>query len=317
MNSQSIIVAGIDVSKAKLDVDLAPQPRKVQFDYDEHGLAQLIDWLRQQRAQLVVLEATGGLERRLVRALAAADLPFHVANPRQVRDFARATGQLAKTDRIDARVIAQFGHKLQPTPSVLPSKTRRKLLAAVTRYQQLRQMRTAESNRLDRTDDADMRQSIEQMIAHIDQQLKQVEKNMDQLVATDDAMSRDVQLIASMPGLGRLTAHRLVAMLPELGDCNRRQIARLIGVAPINRDSGTMRGKRTTGGGRAAIRTILYMPTLVAVRHNPAIRKIYQHLIEQGKPNMLALIAAMRKLIILVNIMIRERKTWDKLASSA
>jgi transposase len=317
MNSPSIIVAGVDVSKAYLDVDLAPQPHASRFTYDAEGLGRLIDWLQQHEVQLVVLEATGALERRLARALATAALPFHIANPRQVRDFARAMNQLNKTDKADAHVIAQFGHKLQPRPSVLPSETRQKLIAAVTRHEQLKQMRVAENNRLDRADDPTMQLLIEQMIEKVDQQLEGVEQVMDQLVASDESMQRDVNTIASTPGLGKLTASRLVAMLPELGQCNRQQIARLIGVAPINRDSGTMRGKRTTGGGRKIIRTFLYMPTLVAVRYNPVIRETYQRLVKKGKPKMVALIAAMRKLIIMVNIMIREQKTWSQIVNPA
>ena len=313
MNPSSIIVAGIDVSKSFLDVDLAPNPCAARFDYDVAGLARLVDWLRKHHVTLVVCEATGALERRLTHALAAAAIPFHVANPRQVRDFARATGQLAKTDRIDARVIAQFGSKFKPKATALPCQTRQKLIAAVMRYQQLMQMRIAESNRLDRTDEPTIRELIEQMIQHIDQQIQTVERLMDELVKANRTMHHAAERLASVPGIGQLTATRLVAMLPELGQCNRKQIAKLIGVAPINRDSGTMRGKRTTGGGRKLIRTLLYMPTVVAIRFNPVIRDSYQHLLKQGKPKLVALIAAMRKLVIILNVMLRENKNWKQM----
>jgi transposase len=313
MTQPSIIVAGIDVAKATLDAAITPAGAYQRFTYDDAGLQQLTDWLRSHAVRLVVLEATGGLERRLRVTLAAADLPHHVANPRQIRDFARALNRLAKTDKIDAQVIAEFGYRLQPMPHALPDEHRQKLSACLSRYQQLVAMRVAESNRLDRIDDHAMRTMVEHMIAQIDQQLEQVRKLMDELVAQDQSLQRDVILAESTPGIGRLTASRLVAMLPELGQCNRRQIARLVGVAPINRDSGTMRGKRTTGGGRAMVRRMLYMPTIVATKHNPVIRRIYLHLLAQGKAKMVALIACMRRLVILLNTMLKEHKTWSEL----
>jgi len=244
--------------------------------------------------------------------LATAELSWHVANPRQVRDFARATGQLAKTDKIDGRVIALLGQKLRPQPHVLPEKSRQTLKASVARYEQLMRMRIAERNRLDRCDDSQIEAMTQRMIDQIDRQLEEVLALMNKQVDADTQLRDEVQRAESAPGIGRLTALRLVAMTPELGRCNRQQIARLIGVAPINRDSGTLRGKRTTGGGRRAVRKLLYMPTIVATRYNPVIRATYQHLLAQGKPKMVALIACMRKLIILINSMAREQQTWSQ-----
>lgn len=306
------IVVGIDVSKAKLDFAVTGQAVSRQVNYDSPGLDTLIRICRRAHASLVVLEATGGLERRLVHALADAELPFHVANPRQVRDLARALGRLAKTDTIDARMLAEYGQRLQPKPHVLPDENRQKLRDLSARHQQLSGMHAAEMNRLKACHDHAVERMIREHIAFLDQQIQQVAEQMDALIDEDEAMVRHTAVIESTPGLGRLTARRLIADLPELGRCSPRQIAKLVGLAPINRDSGTMRGKRTTGGGRHTVRKQLYMPTLVATRHNPAIRTMYQRLVAAGKPKMLALVACMRKLLILLNAMIRENKTWDQ-----
>ncbi len=313
INQGSIIVAGVDVSSSFLDVAVEPGGMYRRFDYNEAGFGELIVWLIEREVGLVVLEATGGLEVKLVVALDDAGIGFHVANPRQVRDFARALGKLAKTDKIDAKVIVEYGVRMKPAAQVLPSKNRQKLKAMVTRYSQLTQLRVAESNRLARMNDDEMRVMIEKMIEQINQQIEQVQVMMNEWVEDDAELSCEVDRIESVQGIGRLTSSRLVAMVPELGCCNRREIARLIGVAPVNRDSGTMRGKRTTGGGRSDVRKILYMPTIVATKHNPVIRETYLHLLAQGKPKMVALIACMRKLIIMINIMVREQKTWNEL----
>ena len=307
-----IIAAGIDVSKSYLDLAVMPDEHHRKCTYDDQGLDELIAALRSQNVQLVVLEATGGIEWPLVTRLASENIPFHVTNPRQIRDFARAMNRLAKTDKIDAKVIAEFGYRMQPRAQVLPSKTRRKLRAFIARYQQLKAMRVAESNRLDRSYDSTIERMHRQSIEFFDRQLKEVEQMMNHLIEQDVDLQRDAKTAESVPGIGRLTAGRLVALLPELGSCTPQQIARLIGVAPINRDSGQMRGRRTTGGGRSHIRAMLYMPTLVAVRHNPVIRQMYQRLVAKGKPKMVALVAAMRKLIIYLNAMIRDHKTSEQ-----
>jgi len=317
MNDTPIIVAGVDVSKATLDYAIHPRPHTHHVAYDPAGLAALVDDCRHASVGLVVLEATGGLERQLVHALADAGVPFHVANPRQVRDLARAMGQLAKTDAIDARALVHFGIKMQPRPHVLPDENRLKLRDLSARHQQLSDMRTAEANRLSTCADASIEAMIREHLDWLEEQIRQVAEAMDQLIEQDEALTRNAEVITSAPGLGPLTARRLIAELPELGQRNPRQIAKLVGVAPINRDSGTLRGKRMTGGGRRAVRKMLYMPTLVATRYNPRIRAVYQRLVAQGKPKMVALVAAMRKLLILLNAMIREDKTWDQFIKNA
>lgn len=306
------IIAGVDVSKATLDFAIDSSGIVHQVSYTDAGLDALINACREAHVTLVVLEATGGLERRLVRALAAAELSLHIANPRQVRDLARAMGKLAKTDAIDARVLVDYGLKMRPTPHELPCKSSQKLRDLAARHQQLADMRTAELNRRGGCDDPAILVMIEQHLTFIDEQITQVGELMDTLIDADSTMQRDARMIESTPGLGRLTARRLVAQLPELGQRTPKQIAKLIGVAPINRDSGTMRGRRTTGGGRRSVRHLLYMPTLVAVRHNPILRVFYRRLVEAGKPKMVALVAAMRKLLIYLNAMIRDNKTWDQ-----
>lgn len=311
-NEQHCNVAGIDVSKANLDFAISGQVKARCVTYNDAGLAMLIEACVEAEVGLVVFEATGGLERRLRRFLNTAGLPCHMANPRQVRDLARAMGRLAKTDAIDARVLVDYGEKLRPTPTVLPSKNRDKLCAMVARYRQLDAQRTAERNRRSRCDDDVVVAMIEQMLELIETQIKCVRQEMNAVVNADEAMRRDVKQLASMPGIGELTAQRLVAQLPELGRCTGGQIAKLVGVAPVNRDSGTMRGKRTTGGGRCELRKSLYMPTLVAVRRNPMIQAMYERLVEGGKPKKVALIACMRKLLIYLNAMIRDKKTWEE-----
>ena len=311
------IVVGVDVSKATLDFAVTAQTASHRVNYDAAGLDALVQTCRQTAATLVVLEATGGLERRLVHTLADAGLPFHVANPRQVRDLARALGQLAKTDKIDARMLVEFGQRLRPKPHVLPDKNRLKLRDLSARHQQFSDMHAAEVNRLKACHDDDVEQMIREHIVFIDEQIEQVAMQMDELIDQDDALMRNADVIESTPGLGRLTARRLTADLPELGRCTPKQIAKLVGLAPINRDSGTLRGKRMTGGGRHSVRKQLYMPTLVATRHNPVIRSMYQRLVAAGKPKMVALVACMRKLLILLNAMIREDKMWDQFLKCA
>lgn len=300
------------MSKATLDVAFTDGMTVRRWDYDAAGIATCIEVCRATGVTLVVLEATGGLERRLTRALAGAAVAFHVANPRQVRDLARAMGRLAKTDAIDARVLVDYGMKLRPQPHALPDENRQKLRDWAARHQQLTDARTAELNRHQACETPTIRTMIERHIDFIEQQIADVADAMDALIEADAALQNHAAMIESTPGLGRLTARRLLAELPELGQRNPRQLAKLVGVAPINRDSGTLRGKRTTGGGRRSVRKLLYMPTLVATRYNPRIHAMYQRLIANGKPKMLALVACMRKLLIYLNAMIRENKTWEQ-----
>lgn len=306
-----IITAGIDIAKAHLDLCILDRLSHERFDYDQAGLELLIDRLKEHQVQLVVFEATGRLEAHLMVALAQTSIAYHCTNPRQIRDFAKAMNQLNKTDKVDARIIAQFARDIRPKPQSMPEKTQLTLKACLTRYQQVMTMRVAERHRLSRTDDPFARDLIQKSIEYLNEQISTCDKQIKKLLKENPATQSKVKQLVSVPGIGQRTACRLVAMLPELGQCNRQQIARLVGVAPINRDSGTMRGKRMIGGGRKTLRTALYMPVLVAVKHNPILRDAYEHLLAQGKAKKAALVACMRKLIILLNTMVRNNKNWE------
>lgn len=309
-------VAGIDVAKAKLDYHLLGEARTGVEANDPLGIERLIGLLRQADATLVCLEATGGYERALVDALHQAEIPVAVVNPRLPRDFARALNQTAKTDRLDARLLALFAERMRPQPTPLETPAARELRALVTRRDQLNDLLGQERNRLEHAS-AGLRESHEQTIDFLRRQLQSLDERIAQRLADDPQFHAAAQRIESVPGLGPKTAAALVAELPELGRINRRQIARLVGVAPINRDSGTLRGKRMTGGGRASLRRKLYMPTLVAVKHNPIIRDFYRHLLQQGKPKMVALIAAMRKLLTILNTLVRNQTQWNENVKTA
>ena len=310
MNTPHPIHVGIDVAKAHLDVATDPNGPVTRFDNDPDGHAALIKKLQTINPQRIVLEATGGYERPAVAAMLAAKLPVIVVNPRQVRDFARAIGQLAKTDAIDARLLARFAATIQPDIRPLPDENALVLQEKIARRRQLVQMRTAESNRLQQTFAAAVRASIQAVLDFLDRQLKDLDDDLDQAIRDTPAWQEKVDLLKGVTGVGDQTARSLVAQLPELGQCSRGQIAALVGVAPINRDSGAMRGKRTTHGGRASVRTALYMATLVATRHNPTIRAYYQRLVTSGKKKMVALVAAMRKLLTILNAMLRDQTHW-------
>ncbi len=306
---------GIDVAKDALDLAVDGVEAVKRFDNNPSGHAALIEAVRTQDVQRVVLEATGGYERAIVAALLAGNIPgVVVVNPRQVRDFARATGKLAKTDQIDARVLARFARAVAPPVRTLPDAKALELQEKLARRGQLVQMRTAESNRQKQAVSVAVAQSIQAMLEAIDTQLKEVDEQLDQAIRESPAWQAKVDLLKGVPGVGDQTARSLVAQLPELGQCSRQQIAALVGVAPVNRDSGTMRGRRTTFGGRASVRRALYMATLVATRHNPVIHAYYQRLVASGKKKMVALVASMRKLLTILNAMLREQKEW-RLAS--
>jgi len=310
MNDPTDVCVGIDVSKAHLDVACNPDGPVTRFDNDAAGHEALIEKIKTLTAHRVVLEATGGYERPAVAAMLAAKLPVVVVNPRQVRDFARAVGQLAKTDAIDACILARFAGAVRPDLRPLADEKALVLQEKIARRRQLVAMRTAESNRLGQSFGPAVRASIEAVLNTIDRQIKDLDDDLDQAIQDTPAWQAKVDLLKGVPGVGDQTARCLVAQLPELGSCSRQQIARLVGVAPINRDSGTMRGRRTTAGGRPAVRGALYMATLVATRHNPVIRSYYQRLVATGKKKMVALVAAMRKLLVILNAMVREQKPW-------
>jgi transposase len=311
MTKSNNLFVGIDVSKHKLDVASSNLKRVETFQYSQEGLQQLLLSWKEQPPQLICLEATGGLERQLVNLLHEHQLNVAVVNPRQIRDFARAHNQLAKTDAIDARVIALFAQKVEPrqTPPLTVSQQRLRDLTA--RKRQVNKLLVQEKNRLARTVEADIREMIQQAINLYQKQLEDISEHQQTLTQADEQTQHKAQLIQSVPGLGTATAAFLISELPELGALNRQQIARLVGVAPTNRDSGTLRGKRTTGGGRVTVRNALYMPTVVALKHNPKIKAFYQRLLQNGRPKMVALIAAMRKLITVLNVMIRNNQSWQ------
>ncbi|GIW90090.1 MAG: IS110 family transposase [Pirellulaceae bacterium] len=312
--SQLSYDVGVDVSKDWLDVAWLAQGQKQasveRLPNTSEGWNRLVAACRERTAVRIVLEATGGLERGVVRELAAAGLPVVVVNPRQVRDFARAIGRLAKTDRLDAEVLALFAHAVQPELRPLAEQTAQELQEKLARQRQLVQLRTAEANRLKQAHCAEVRRSIESVLRLVDRELEQLNKDIDQTIQQSPIWRAKEQLLLSVPGVGSQTAHTLVAELPELGNCSRQQIAFLVGVAPLNRDSGSLRGRRTIWGGRAHVRHALYMATLVAIRYNPVISRHYRHLLQQGKKKKVALIACMRKLLTILNAILREGKPW-------
>lgn len=309
-NRPHLICVGIDVSKAKLDVAITHDPNHHVYAYEDQGLQQLAKDLAAINPQRVVMEATGGIERRVAASLIRHGLPVAVVNPRQVRDYAKAFNRLAKTDKIDAQVIADFAATVQPRTYEIPDKNRQKIQALVTRRRQVQHMITQENNRLGRVEDRQVRTMIQQVIRLYEKQLAKINEQIQCLIAADDQMQQRAAMIQSVPGVGPVMTGVLLAELPELGRLNRQQVAKLVGVAPVNRDSGTMRGKRTTGGGRRTIRNPLFMAAMVAARFNPKIKAFYQRLLANGKPKMVALVACMRKLLVILNTMIRNNQKW-------
>lgn len=304
------VTAGIDVSKQHLDLAFDPTREHQRFTNDAEGCAALIQALRNASVTRIIIEATGGYERLIVTELLGAGLPVFVVNPRQVRDFAKAMGQLAKTDRIDAQVLARFGQVASLQPRQMPDENAAALQELLARRRQLVVMRTAESNRLAMANSKRVRRSIEQVVKSLERQLEQIDRDLDKLIKDSPAWREREDLLTSVPGVGKTTARTLVAELPELGKCSRQQIAALVGVAPINRDSGQYRGRRMVWGGRSSVRAVLYMATLTAARCNPVLKAHYQRLLAAGKRKKVALVACMRKLLTMLNAMVRENHHW-------
>jgi transposase len=302
---------GIDVAKDRLDVHLRPADEAFALSRDGAGLDALVERLMAVAPTLVVLEATGGFEVAVAGALAAAGLPLVVVNPRQIRDFARATGRLAKTDRLDAEAIARFAEAVQPAPRALPSAAAQALGELVARRRQLVEMITSEGQRRRQTRDPRLVRRLEAHLSWLHKELSALETGLDDAVRGTPAWRAAEDLLASVPGIGTTSARTLIAELPELGRLDRRKIAALVGLAPINRDSGTFRGRRMVTGGRASVRTALYMPTLTAIRHNPALQAFYQRLIERGRPAKVAITACMRKLLVILNAILRDQTPWQ------
>jgi transposase len=303
------VFVGIDVSKAQLDIALRPG-EIYSLPNNEGGFAQVLAQLKAVSPTLVVLEATGGLEVPLTGALAAARLPVVVVNPRQVRDFAKATGQLAKTDAIDAQVLVRFAEAIRPAPRPLPDEQTQALAALVTRRQQLIDMLIAEKNRLASARPS-IRKNLRAHIAWLERAVQQADTDLAEAIRQSPLWREKDELLRSVPGIGPVLTTTLLANLPELGTLTQKQIAALVGVAPLNRDSGTLRGRRTVWGGRAHVRTVLYMAAIVATRFNPVIRAFYHRLCAVGKAKKVALVACMRKLLIIVNAMLKHRSSWN------
>jgi transposase len=309
MNHPAETFIGIDVSKARLDIAVHEPAASWQVENTEDGIARLRQRLQELQPNLIVLEATGGFELRLVAELAAAHLPVVVTNPRRVRNFARATGKLAKTDKLDAHMLAHFAAALRPEPRLLPSADAEQLTALLTRRRQIVDMLTVEKNRLHSVRPT-MRADVEEHVTWLCEKLAKLDAELDQFVQGSPLWRAKDELLQSTPGIGRVTASTMVALLPELGTLNRQEIAALVGLAPVNKDSGTKRGKRRIFGGRAPVRSVLYMAALSASKHNPVIKKFYQHLLAQGKEKKVALTACMRKLLVILNAMLRTQQPW-------
>jgi len=303
---------GIDIAKADFVVACRPDGASWTATNDPEGIAAAVDRMRALAPPLIVLEATGGYETALVAALAAAALPVVVANPRQVRDFAKATGQLAKTDRVDAQLLALFAERVHPTPRPLPDAALQHLEALMTRRRQLLDMVTTERNRLEHAA-APIRREITQHLRWLERRVAAVDRDLDDTIQKSPVWRAKEDLLRTAPGVGPVVSRTLLADLPELGQLTRKQIAALVGVAPFARDSGTLRGKRVVWGGRAPVRAVLYMGALVAARRNPVIRAFYHRLVAAGKPKKVALVACMRKLLTILNAMMRTNTTWRKI----
>ncbi len=309
------VFVGIDVSKSALDVAFAPKSKGFSTENSQRGLAVLVERLMEVKPSLVLLEATGGYEKGAHASLAAAGIPTSVINPRLVRDFARATGRLAKTDSIDAQVLASYASTLRPEVRDLPDREVDELKALSTRRRQLIQMIVAEKNRLSLAEES-VRESIESHIKWLEEELERVNSDLSKLIEKSPSLKRKEGIIRSVPGVGPVLCASLLSGLPELGTLDRKRIASLAGLAPFNRDSGRFRGKRCIFGGRSSVRASLYMATLVATRHNPTIKAFYDRLIEAGKPPKVALTACMRKMLVILNSMVKNHSHW-RVATSA
>jgi len=309
------VFIGIDIAKDTIDISVLPSGESWTVGTTPTELSETVDRLAALKPTNIVMEATGGYETRLAASLATAGLPVAVVNPRQVRDLARALGILAKTDAIDAHVLALFAEKVQPECRPLPTDDEHALKELLTRRYQLVDMRTAESNRRQQIVSKQVYESITTLIESINHELDVIEREIDNRIKTSPVWRAKDKLLQSVPGIGKTTASMLIVALPELGHLNRRQIASLVGLAPMNRDSGTFRGRRMITGGRALIRAGLYMPILSAVRYNPKIKPFYDRLITAGKLEKVAITACMRKLLTMLNAIVRENEPWHSITA--
>ena len=315
MEQQSNYV-GIDVAKAWVDVAVRPTGSIWRVNYEDDEVAALVAQLQKMQPAAVILESTGGLETPLVAALTTAALPVAVVNPRQVRDFAKSTGQMAKTDRLDAQILAHFGEAVRPPMRPLRDADTQALAALAARRQQVLTMLTAEKNRLSRAVPA-VHPYIQDHIAWLEQERNNLDADLSDQIRQSPVWREKDDLLRSVPGVGQQVSLTLLANLPELGTLSRKQVAALVGMAPFSRDSGPHRGRRTVWGGRATVRATLYMGALVATRCNPIIREFYQRLLTAGKPKKVALTACMRKLLTILNSMVKNNEHWDPTPTSS
>lgn len=301
---------GIDVSKDSLDVAVVPSQEKWHYTNDEVGIGKLMVRVKKLTPELIVLEPTGGLEATVAAALTAEGINVAIVNARQIRDYARATGKLAKTDKLDALVMAEFAAAVKPQARQIRNEEAEEIKAMVSRRRQLQEMLTAEKNRLAIA----AKQLKPKILAHIEwlkKEIEDVDHDLRQRIEGSPIWRVKDDLLQSIPGVGRVLSTTLIAELPELGELNRRQIAALVGVAPFNRDSGLMKGKRSVWGGRAQVRAVLYMATLVSTRYNPVIRDFYQRLLAKGKAKKVALVACMRRLLTIMNAILKHQRAWQ------
>jgi transposase len=310
------VFVGIDVAKARLDVHVRPLDQAFAVANDPQGFTDLVARLLPLQPLLIVLEATAGLEQAAAATLATAGLPVVVVNPRYTRDFARAMGRLAKTDALDAQILAEFAERVRPPVRPLPDETARELEALLLRRRQLLEMRVAEENRLQATRTAKVRASLEAHITWLSEQLEQVDQELTRAIESSPVWRVKDELLQSIKGIGPTVSRTLLAELPELGTLSRQQIAALAGLAPINRDSGQRRGQRSIGGGRAEVRTALYMAALSARQYNPALRAFAQRLRDAGKAAKVCLIAVARKLLTIANAVVRDGRPWEATAAT-
>jgi len=301
---------GIDVSKDWLDIVVIPSGETWRTENQEETIRELVKKLEQLKPERIVLEATGGYEQTAAVQIYLAGLPLCRVNPKRVRYFARSVGQLAKTDKLDAKILALFGERVQPALTRLSSEDEQILSALITRREQISNFLVAERNRLN-TAPKKLHASLNEHITWLKQQLKQLEHEIDNFVNTNPDFKEKSDLLIEVQGVGKKTAAKLIADVPELGTCDRKQIAALVGVAPYNRDSGNKNAQRSISGGRPDVRSILYMATLTATRRNPVIREMYQRLLKTGKKKKVALVACMRKLLTILNAIIRNRSHWN------
>jgi transposase len=306
-----MISVGIDVSKRRLDIAVRPSGEVFSLDRNPAGLEQLTERLKSLSPQIVALEATGGFETVVAAALAAAELPVAVVNPGQIRAFAKALGQRAKSDPIDAMVIARFAEATGLKPRPIPDEATRLLAELVTRRRQILEMLVAERQREERVRVPHLRKSIARLIKALEKELFSLDTDINDAVRSSPAWRDRENLLASVPGVGRVIACTLIAELPELGQLGRKQIASLVGLAPFTRQSGQWRGKSFIGGGRSAVRKVLFMGAMVARRHNPVLKAFFDRLVAAGKPKMVALIAVARKLLTILNAILRDNRPWQ------